>query len=101
MDLSVEGSAMEPKSAPVRDELVGINGQPPKFEEGFTAKAVIGGLFIAFIMLPGALYLGLVAGQGLGGAAQWVTIVLFAEIAKRSFIQLKRQEIYMLFYVTG
>ena len=36
-----------------------------------------------------------------GGAAQWVTIVLFAEIAKRSFIPLKKQEIYILFYVTG
>ncbi len=64
-------------------------------------KTVIGGLFIAFVMLPGALYLGLVAGQGLGAAAQWVTIVLFAEIARRSFMPLKRQEIYILFYVAG
>ena len=64
-------------------------------------KTVVGGLFIAFIMLPGALYLGLVAGQGLGSAAQWVTIVLFAEIARRSFMPLKRQEIYILFYVAG
>ncbi len=75
--------------------------QPVKFEEGFTMKTVVGGLFIAFIMLPGALYLGLVAGQGLGAAAQWVTIVLFAEIARRSFMPLKRQEIYILFYVAG
>lgn len=76
-------------------------GEPMKFEEGFTMKTVVGGLFIAFIMLPGALYLGLVAGQGLGAAAQWVTIVLFAEIARRSFMPLKRQEIYILFYVAG
>ena len=99
--MSVEGSTIEPTNELANDATVGNTGQPPKFEDGFTAKAVIGGLFIAFIMLPGALYLGLVAGQSLGGAAQWVTIVLFAEIAKRSFIQLKRQEIYMLFYVTG
>ena len=76
-------------------------GEPVKFEEGFTIKTVIGGFFIASIMLPGALYLGLVAGQGLGPAAQWVTIVLFAEIARRSFVPLKRQEIYILFYVAG
>ena len=76
-------------------------GEPMKFEEGFTIKTVIGGFFIAVIMLPGALYLGLVAGQGLGAAAQWVTIVLFAEIARRSFIPLKRQEIYILYYVAG
>lgn len=76
-------------------------GEPIKYEEGFTIKTVIGALFIAFIMLPGALYLGLVAGQGLGPAAQWVTIILFAEIARRSFEPLKRQEIYILYYVAG
>jgi hypothetical protein len=52
-------------------------------------------------MAPGAIYLGLVAGRGLGAAAQWVTIVLFAEVARRSFLPLKRQEIYVLFYVAG
>src|SRR5438552_5459316 len=52
-------------------------------------------------MLPGALYLGLVSGTGLGGAAEWVTIVLFAEVARRSFMPLKRQEIYILYYVAA
>ncbi len=47
-------------------------------------------------MMPGAMYLGLVAGSGLGPAAQWVTVVLFAELARRSFQPLKRQELYML-----
>jgi len=72
-----------------------------KYEEGFTIKTVIGALFIAFIMLPGAMYLGLVAGGSLGPAAQWVTIVLFAEVARRSFVPLRRQEIYILYYVAG
>ena len=40
-------------------------------------------------------------GTGLGAAAEWVTIVLFAEVARRSFIPLKRQEIYVLFYVAS
>ena len=52
-------------------------------------------------MLPGALYLGLMAGQGLGPAAEWVTIVLFAEIMRRSFLPMKRQEIYILYYVAA
>ena len=52
-------------------------------------------------MLPGALYLGLVAGQGLGPAAEWVTIVLFSEIMRRSFLPMKRQEIYILYYVAA
>ncbi len=77
------------------------SGQQIQFEEGFTGKVMIGTLFVCLIMLPGSIYLGLLAGQGLGAAAQWVTIVLFAEIARRSFLPLKRQEIYCLFYMAG
>ncbi|HEX5322465.1 MAG TPA: hypothetical protein VFW40_01675 [Capsulimonadaceae bacterium] len=76
-------------------------GQQIVFEDGFTWKVVIGALFVGLIMLPGAIYLGLVAGQSLGGAAQWVTIVLFSEVARRSFLPLKRQEIYCLYYMAG
>ncbi len=72
-----------------------------KFEDGFTFRTLIGALFVGLIMMPGAMYLGLVAGQGLGAAAQWVTIVLFSEIARRSFQPLKKQELYVLFYITG
>src|SRR5207247_4820644 len=71
------------------------------YEEGFTGRTIVGALFVAFVMLPGAIYLGLVAGQSLGSASEWVTIVLFAEVARRSFIPLKRQEIYVLFYIAA
>ena len=98
--MTVKDNTIE-QARQIGEEASQEDGQPVKFEDGFTIKTVIGGLFIAFIMLPGAIYLGLVAGQGLGAAAQWVTIVLFAEIARRSFMPLKRQEIYILFYVAG
>lgn len=94
-DIPVTETAVEEIDSPVDI------AESSEFEEGFTTKAVIGGIFIAFMMFPGALYLGLVAGQALGSAAQWVTIVLFAEIARRSFVQLKRQEIYIIFYIAG
>ena len=48
----------------------GGEGQETQFEDGFSWKTVIGALFVGFIMLPGALYLGLMAGQGLGPAAE-------------------------------
>src|SRR5579862_3196215 len=70
-----------------------------QFEDGFSLKTVVGAFFIALFMLPGGMYLGLVAGQGVGEAAEWVTIVLFAEVARRSYNPLRRQEIYILFYV--
>ena len=70
-----------------------VEGPPPpvevQFEDGFTLKSMVGAIFIALFMLPGGLYLGLVAGQGVGEAAEWVTIVLFAEVARRSFQPLK------------
>jgi hypothetical protein len=76
-------------------------GDDSTFEEGFTGKTILGSIFVSLIMTAGAIYLGLVAGSGLGAASQWVTIVLFAEIARRSFLPLKRQEIFLLYYVAG
>ncbi|HID05631.1 MAG TPA: hypothetical protein EYP10_00635, partial [Armatimonadetes bacterium] len=74
---------------------------PTEFEEGFTAKTIVGALFIAFIFLPGSIYLWLVAGHTLGAAAQWVTVILFVEVARRSFMVLRRQEVYLLVYVAA
>ncbi|MAN23694.1 MAG: hypothetical protein CME10_05445 [Gemmatimonadetes bacterium] len=74
---------------------------PNEFEDGFTIKAILGVLFVAFIMVPGNMYLSLMIGGSLGAAAEWVTIILFAEITKRSFTTLKRQEVYLLFYVAA
>jgi hypothetical protein len=71
------------------------------YVDGFSMRTVVGALFVAVVMMPGAIYMGLVAGQSLGSAAEWVTIILFAELARRSFTQLKRQEVYILFYVAS
>lgn len=71
------------------------------YEDGFSSRTVIGALFVAVVMMPGSIYLGLVAGQSLGPAAEWVTIILFAEVARRSFAHLKRQEVFILFYVAS
>ena len=74
---------------------------PGTYEEGFSIRTIIGVLFISIIMTPGEMYLGLVTGAGVGTAAQWVTVILFLEVAKRSFTSLRRQEIYLLVYVAG
>jgi len=71
------------------------------YVDGFSRRTVLGALFVALVMMPGSIYLGLVAGQSLGPAAEWVTIILFAEVARRSFATLKRQEVYVLFYVAS
>jgi hypothetical protein len=74
---------------------------PETFESGFNIKTVIAALFIGFIMLPGAIYLGIITGGGLAGAAQWVAVILLVEIAKRSFVPLKKQEIYIVYIMAA
>jgi hypothetical protein len=57
----------------------GLMEPPKKFTEGFTGRTVIGAFFVGFIMMPGAIYMGLIAGVSLGAAAEWVTINQFSE----------------------
>jgi hypothetical protein len=73
--------------------------QNEEYIDGFSWRTVAGALFIGLIMMPGAIYLGLIAGQGMGPAAEWVTIILFMEVARRSYQTLKKQEIYLLYYI--
>ena len=71
------------------------------YESGLTLRTMIGAIFVAIVMMPASIYLDLVVGKGLGAAAEWVSIILFTELARRSFAPLKRQEIYILFILAG
>jgi hypothetical protein len=57
---------------------------PTHWEEGFGLKAMVGGLFVGMIMTPASMYMNLVVGQDIGTAAQWVTVILYIEVARRS-----------------
>ena len=71
------------------------------FEDGFNLKTIWAMLFVGLVMLPGAIYLGLVTGQSMAGASEWVTIILFLEIAKRAFVKLKTQELIVIYWVAA
>ncbi len=80
--------------------------KPPEvtsFEDGFSWKAVAGAILLGFIVNPATDYLSLVIGNdaNIGGAMKWVLVILFAEIAKRSFTVLKTQELYVLHFMSG
>jgi hypothetical protein len=74
---------------------------PDRWEDGFGLKAMIGGVFVGIIMTPASMYMQLVVGSEIGTAAQWVTIILFLEVARRSFTVLSRPEIFVLYYMAG
>jgi len=71
------------------------------FVDGFTWNTIAAMLFIGVVMMPGAILLGLVAGQSMGGAAEWVTIILFLEITKRSFVTMRRQELIIIYFAAA
>lgn len=83
------------------EEFRSILEVPTSFEDGFSLSSLLGTLFVALVMVPGALYMELVAGMGIGGAAQWVTVLLFVEIAKRANARLSRAQLFILFYMSG
>jgi hypothetical protein len=87
----------------LKDEILtdDVEDEPIEFQEGFNVKTVVGIFFLGLFMIPGSIYLNLIAGQSLGPAAEWTTIILFIEVARRSFTTLRRQEIYMLYYVAA
>jgi len=74
---------------------------PSTFEDGFSWTSLVGAFFIALLMVPGAMYMQLLAGIGVGPAAQWVTVILFIEVARRAHKRLSRPEIFVLFYMAG
>src|SRR3954447_12033546 len=74
---------------------------PTSWQEGFGVKAMVGGVFVGMIMTPASMYMQLVVGSNIGSAAQWVTIILFIEVARRAFTVLRRPEIFVLYYMAG
>jgi hypothetical protein len=86
------------------EEFRNLMHPPSTFEDGFSWMSLMGAVFVALIMVPGAMYMSLLAGggdQGIGPAAQWVTVILFLEMARRAQRHLKRAEIYILFFMAG
>ena len=74
---------------------------PDEFREGFGWQTVVGAIFVGVFMMPAAMYLQLLAGSGIGPAARWVTVIIFLEVAKRSFTSPTQQQIFILFSMAG
>ena len=84
------------------EEFRNLMHVPSTFEEGFNWVSLGGALFIALIMVPGAMYMQLLAGgSNMAPAAQWVTVILFIEVARRAQRTLRRPEIFVLFFMAG
>lgn len=74
---------------------------PTEFRDGFGWSTVIGILFCGMVMMPGAIYLGLMTGGGMGAAATWVTLILFGEVARRALKSMSKQQLVVLLHAAG
>ena len=84
------------------EQFRGLMEVPSRFEEGFRWSSLLGALFVALLMVPGSIYMGLLAGTGeMGAAASWVTVILFLEVAKRAHQSLNKSEVFVLFFMAS
>lgn len=74
---------------------------PDSFSEGFSWSTVAGALFCGLVMFPGGIYLGLLSGLGMTGAATWVTVIVFSEIMRRALKSMNKQEMVILLSAAG
>ncbi len=73
---------------------------PTEFKNGFGWTTVGGIIFCGLVMMPGGIYLSLMTGANIGMAAQWVTVILFMEIARRALKPLSRENLVVLLHAT-
>ena len=78
-------------------EFCDLMTRPDTFEEGFGWRTVVMAVFVGLVMTPAQMYMHLVAGIEMGPAAQWVTVILYVEVARRALTHMKRPEIFVLF----
>lgn len=85
------------------EEYRNLMTPPEEFEDGFSWKTIVGAIFLGMVMMPASMYLRLFLGNSASivNASRWVTIIIFAEIARRSLKDLKMQEVYILYYMAG
>jgi len=86
---------------PVAETAFELMPEDAPFESGFGWSTVWASLFVGIVMLPGVIYLGLVTGAADYGATNWVLLVLFIEISKRTFVRLKAQEIIIMSWMAA
>jgi len=72
-----------------------------KMKSGLTWRSVLAILFSSLVILPINLYLTLVSGVGIAGAAVYISVILFSEISLLFGSQLTKQEIFIIYMMAG
>lgn len=68
---------------------------------GFTWRSALALVFSSLALLPVSLYLNLISGASIAGAAIYITVILFVEMSSILGSQLTKQEIFIIFMMAG
>jgi hypothetical protein len=74
---------------------------PPESGARVSGQGDDRGVFVGAIMTPASMYMQLVVGGDIGPAAQWVTIILFIEVARRGVHVLRGRKFRALLHGGG
>lgn len=83
------------------EQYRGLLETPTEFKKGFGWHTVAGIFFCGLVMLPGSIYLSLMTGGSMGAAGTWVTVILFAQIARRAMKTMSKQELVVLLHAAN
>lgn len=68
---------------------------------GFTWRSALALVFSSLALLPVSLYLNLISGAAIAGAAVYITVILFVEISSILGSNLSKQEIFVIYMMAG
>ena len=86
-----------------QDSQVGSSSQAEvgELKSGFTWRSALAIVFSSVVLLPVVMYVYLVSGQVLAGAAVYITVLLFTETTRMFGTPLKKQEVFIIYSLVG
>ena len=77
------------------------SSEPIRLEKGLTWVTIIALILAAVLFLPTSLYLNLVSGASVAGAAVYVIAIVFSSFGALFGRELKKQELFIIYSVVG
>jgi len=78
-----------------------MNESKIQFKRGLTSVSLFAIVLAALLFLPGSLYLTLVSGTTLSGAAVYLIALVFSEVSRLSGKHLSKQELFIIYSTVG
>lgn len=99
--MGAEGPRDESAARAAAEATYEVMDPSAPFEHGFNWKTIAAALFVGFVMMPSSMLISMTTGAGIGTAADWITVILFIEVARRALVKLKTQEVLIIYWIAA